>query len=57
VLENTMAQMCVNQCWKRERNYHYDNEICMGKCLDLAFIYTRVGLSEINQFASENDIR
>jgi len=56
-LEQSLVAHCANQCLKRERTFHKDSEMCQAKCYDIAFIYTRVGLNEINQFAYENNIR
>jgi len=51
-----MVDICLPQCLKKERNYMVDSELCLTKCYDLAFIYTRVGMSELNQFAYENNL-
>ena len=48
VLEQTLGDICARQCLRRERDYHSDSEMCQGKCLDIAFIYARAGLNEIN---------
>eukprot|EP00347_Sterkiella_histriomuscorum_P007080 403350329 len=55
-LESYLVKSCIAQCLKKERNYHCDSELCLTKCYDTAFIYMRVGLNEINQFAYENNI-
>ena len=55
-LEATMVKMCIDQCLKKERNFHMDSELCLTKCYDTAFIYVRAGLNELNQFAYENNI-
>ena len=58
MLMQTLGEACTSKCsMKRERDYHIDMELCQAKCYDLAFIYTRVGLNEINEFANENNIR
>ena len=41
---------------KRERHFHKDTELCQAKCYDIAWVYTRVGINEINQFVNENNI-
>lgn len=51
-----MVNMCLLHCQRKERNYHSDAELCITKCFDTAFIFTRVGLNELNQFAYENNI-
>ena len=51
-----MWDICVKKCLRREKNYVVDSELCLTKCFDLAFIYIRVGLSEINEFKEENRI-
>ena len=51
-----MVSTCVAQVLKKERNYHSDSELWLTKCYDTAFIYARVGLNELNQFAYENNI-
>ena len=48
--------MCTHQCLRKEKNYASDTEFCLAKCFDTAYIYMRVGLNEINQFAYENNI-
>ena len=55
-LESAMVSTCVAQVLKKERNYHSDSELWLTKCYDTAFIYARVGLNELNQFAYENNI-
>ena len=58
VLMQTLGETCVKKCnLKRERDYHVDMELCQAKCYDISFIYTRVGLNEINEFTTENNIR
>ena len=55
--EQYSITMCLDHCQKKERNYTAEFEICLSKCFDTAFIYTRVGLNELNQFAYENKIQ
>ena len=55
--QQSMVNSCAQLCLKRERNFHKDSELCQAKCYDLAIIYSRVGLNEINQFSYENNIR
>lgn len=49
-----MIKMCTYQCLRKERNYNNDSELCMTKCFDLAYIYTKVGINELENFAVEN---
>ena len=55
-LESTIVKTCTFHCLRRERAYEAESEMCMAKCFDLAYIYTRIGLAEINAFAYENRI-
>ena len=47
-LESALIKGCTNQCMRRDRHYDTESEMCMAKCFDLAFIYTRIGLTELN---------
>ena len=55
--EVELIKMCTNQCLKKERHYDTEHELCMTKCFDLAFIYTRIGLAELNALAYESNIQ
>ena len=55
-LETALVKTCTNQCLRRERSYEAESEMCMAKCYDSVWIYTRVGLSELNSFAAENNL-
>ena len=48
--------MCAKQCLRKDRHYAADNEMCMTKCYDLVYIYTKLGLNELNNFADENNL-
>ena len=48
--------MCSFQCLRRERAYEAESEMCMAKCYDLGYIYTRIGIAELNAFIYENKI-
>lgn len=50
-LEAEMIKSCTYQCLRKERHYAQDSEICMTKCFDLAYIYTKLGLNELENFA------
>ncbi len=56
-LEAELIKMCTNQCLRKERHYEIETELCSSKCFDLAYIYTRVGLAELNSFAYDNNIK
>ena len=43
-LESSIVKVCANQCLRKEKFYGGESELCMAKCYDLAYIYTRVGL-------------
>ena len=43
-----MSDICTKQCAKRERLFHKDSDMCHAKCYDVAFLYARVGVNEIN---------
>lgn len=56
-LESALVKTCTFQCLRKERMYESESELCMTKCYDLGYIYARVGLAELNQFAFENNIK
>lgn len=55
-LESELVKVCAKQCLRKERNYASENEFCMTKCYDLAYIYTKIGLNELNNFAAEHNL-
>jgi len=56
-LEAALVKTCTPQCLRKERLFELETELCMTKCYDLGYIYTRVGLAELNSFAFENNIQ
>ena len=56
-LQSELVKVCTSQCLRQERAYQTDNEYCMAKCFDLAYIYTKVGCAEINLFSYENQLQ
>ncbi len=55
-LQTELVKTCAKQCLRKERNYASESEFCMTKCFDLAYIYTKIGLIELNNFAAENQL-
>ena len=53
-LEAELVKSCSYQCLRKERHYAQEQELCMTKCYDLAYIYTKMGMNELNNFAVEN---
>ena len=55
-LESAMVKSCAYQCLRKERHYNQDSEVCMAKCYDLLYIYTKIGMNELNNFTVENSL-
>ncbi len=55
-LESELVKVCVKQCLRKECHYHNEADLCMTKCYDLAYIYAKIGLHELNAFSQENNL-